>query len=62
MLYGTEDETVKYDFNGRLLEEAYRDNKDLLKVIVREGQGHHPHGLLDRSDELADMVMGYLDM
>ncbi|MBR4030850.1 MAG: hypothetical protein IKJ06_05605 [Clostridia bacterium] len=57
MLYGTEDNTVDYSLNGRLLEEAYSDNKDLLTVIPRNFQGHHPHGLLKESDRLADMVM-----
>lgn len=57
MLYGTEDNTVDYSLNGRLLEEAYSENKELLTVIKREFQGHHPHGLLKNSYKLADMVM-----
>lgn len=57
MLYGTEDTTVFYDINGRYLVEAYEGNRDLLTVIKRECQGHHPHGLLGKSDELADLVM-----
>lgn len=60
MLYGTQDETVQYPLNGRLLEEAYSENKDLLTVIQRLFQGHHPHGLLGKSNELADLVMSKL--
>ncbi len=57
MLYGTEDTTVDYSVNGKLLEEAYSENKEILTVIPREYQGHHPHGLLDKSYIIADMVM-----
>ena len=57
MLYGTEDMTVNYYMNGKLLEEAYSDNAELLTVIPRNSQGHHPHGLLGRADELADILM-----
>ncbi len=62
MTYGTEDRTVYYDMNGKLLEEAYSDNKDLLTVIPRLCQGHHPHGLLDRSNELADMIISKIEL
>ena len=57
MLYGTEDTVVDYSANGRLLEEAYSEDKELLTVIPRENQGHHPHGLGDKSDWLAQLVM-----
>ncbi len=60
MLYGTEDMTVKYFSNGKLLEEAYSENMDLLTIIPRKAQGHHPHGLLAKSNELADIVMSKL--
>lgn len=57
MLYGTEDMTVDYFSNGRLLEDAYSENKELLTIIPRNSQGHHPHGLIDKSDWLAELVM-----
>lgn len=60
MLYGTQDDVVDYFANGKLLEEAYSENSDLLTVIPRNNQGHHPHGLMDRSNELADLVMSKL--
>lgn len=44
MLYGTEDKTVNYASNGGLLEREYADAPELLTVIPRKGQGHHPHG------------------
>lgn len=46
MLYGDEDETVYYGANGRLLELEYEDSPELLTVIQRHLQGHHPHGFL----------------
>ena len=57
MLYGTEDNTVDYNLNGRLLEDAYENHKDLLTVIPRNYQGHHPHGLLGNSKKVADMII-----
>lgn len=45
MLYGTEDQTVLYSENGQLMEEAYADAPELLTVIPRPAQGHHPHGI-----------------
>lgn len=46
MLYGTEDETVYYSRNGKLLELEYEDMPELLTVIPRYIEGHHPHGIL----------------
>ena len=46
------DLTVDYNLNGRLLEEAYEGNEDLLTVIPRNYQGHHPHGQLGNSKKL----------
>lgn len=46
MLYGTEDQLVRYECNGKLLELAYADTPELLTVISRYLQGHHPHGVL----------------
>ncbi len=45
MVYGTEDATVIYEENGKLLEEAF-EGTDLLKVIAVSARGHHPHGLV----------------
>ena len=48
LVYGTEDSTVIYEENGKLLAEAY-EGTDLLKVIPVSARGHHPHGLLSYS-------------
>lgn len=47
MLYGTQDLSVPYAENGRLLEEAYSEVPELLSVQPRVLQGHHPHGMAD---------------
>lgn len=57
MLYGTEDCTVDYNKNGRIFADAYKGNEDLLLVIPREMQGHHPHGFFDNPQKLADLIM-----
>lgn len=56
MLYGSEDMSVNYHLNGRLLEMEYKDN-DLLKVIPRALQGHHPHGGLYDKTELIEFIL-----
>lgn len=59
MLYGTEDNTVIYEENGKILEDAYENANanDLLKVIPRIYQGHHPHGLLNDSVPITDFII-----
>ena len=46
MLYGTEDRLVNYNANGKLLEAEYSDMPQLLTVIQRYLNGHHPHGFV----------------
>ena len=57
MLYGTEDRSVNYSLNGRLLEMEYEDCPTLLKVIPRELQGHHPHGCIYDRAPLIDFIL-----
>lgn len=57
MLYGTEDQTVRYSRNGRLLEDEYRDCPELLTVIPRNLQGHHPHGSIEDMSVLTDFLI-----
>ena len=47
LLYGDSDPLILYNENGSVLEEYYRENGGTLRVIVRHGAGHHPHGLDD---------------
>lgn len=57
MLYGDEDATVFYNENGRLLELEYADAPELLKVVVRTAQGHHPHGIPDNPKIVTDFII-----
>lgn len=56
MLYGDEDKTVDYSENGRLMEYEYEDMPELLTVIKRECQGHHPHGFPQKPEIVADFI------
>ena len=47
MLYGNADNTVIYEENGKVLEEYYKENDGILKVIPKSMCRHHPHGLDD---------------
>jgi pimeloyl-ACP methyl ester carboxylesterase/lysophospholipase L1-like esterase len=44
---GAVDEVVPIDENTYILEKNYRDAGGDIKVIVKEGIGHHPHSLKD---------------
>lgn len=57
MLYGTEDQTVPYEENGRLLEEAYAETQ-LLTVMPVALRGHHPHGMLQTEEN--EIIVNYV--
>ena len=39
------DKSVPYEENGALLEDYYKKNNGHIKVIKKNGAGHHPHSL-----------------
>ena len=47
MVYGDADESVPYEDNGRLVENAYRAAELPFHVFCKPDCGHHPHGLAD---------------
>lgn len=47
MVYGNSDPTVLYEENGKVLEDFYKENGGIIKVIPKSMCGHHPHGLND---------------
>ena len=57
MVYGTEDLTVLYNENGKIMEEEYRDAPELLTVIPRICQGHHPHGIPSDPQKICDYIL-----
>lgn len=56
MMYGTEDATVNYEMNGRLMEIEYKDNP-LLCVMPRFLQGHHPHGYSFEPEKIIEFIL-----
>lgn len=47
LVYGDSDVVVPYKENGAILEKYYKEHGGKIKVIGKEGCGHHPHGLED---------------
>ena len=56
LLYGTNDELVRYVVHGKLMEELYENHKELLTVMKRDGEGHHPHGFPNNPEIIADFI------
>jgi len=57
MLWGTQDATVDYENNGRLLEMEY--DPTLLTVIPRNAQGHHPHGDVPQPETVIELLLQF---
>ncbi len=47
LVAGDSDKTVPYVENGLLLEKYYKANGGRIKVYIKAGCDHHPHGLSD---------------
>jgi len=62
MLYGTEDSTVIYNENGAFFEEAYKETPELLTVVKREYQGHHPHGIPQNPEIIVDFILKHINL
>ena len=56
MVWGTEDQTVYYNENGLLLEQAY-EGTGLMKVIPVAPRGHHPHGKMHDNSEIVEFIL-----
>ncbi|MBQ3022943.1 MAG: hypothetical protein IJD91_06480 [Clostridia bacterium] len=57
MLYGNEDTTVDFNKHGRLFADEYENHPELLKVHMREYQGHHPHGIPGNPQMIVDFIL-----
>ena len=44
---GESDEGVPYAENGARMEQQYKKLGGTFELILRQGEGHHPHGLAD---------------
>lgn len=58
LIAGDSDTVVPYEENGKLLEDYYTSNGGKIKVIIKQGAGHHPHGLEDPK-EVADIIESF---
>ena len=55
LVCGDSDDVVPYEENGKLLYEFYTENKGEIKLILKPGIGHHPHGL-ENAGEMIDYI------
>lgn len=56
LVAGDSDHVVPYLENGAVLADYYQKNGGRIKVWVKPGCDHHPHGLTDREKEVADVI------
>ena len=59
MSYGTDDAVVPYHKNGQLMEEKYKDAPELLVLIARDGEGHHPHGITNEPQKITNYILEF---
>lgn len=57
LVYGNEDMTVPCDEHARIMEMEYEDKPGLLTVMVRNLQGHHPHGFPTDPKPIVDYIL-----
>ena len=58
LVCGDSDNVVPYIENGRYLADKYRNSPVPFKEIIKQGCGHHPHGLTDYT-QLIEFVEKY---
>lgn len=56
MVSGDADTVVPYEENGAILEDYYRRHGGRIRVWMKPGGDHHPHGLLGRESEVVDAI------
>ncbi len=57
LVCGDSDNIVPYEENGKLLYDYYTENGGDIKLILKPGIGHHPHGHTD-----SDILIDYIEM
>lgn len=55
LVVGDSDDVVPYVENGKVLYEYYMKHNGDITLIIKEGAGHHPHGL-DEHGQLVEFV------
>ena len=59
LVVGDSDPVVPYLENGLVLENYYKKNGGRIRVWVKPGCAHHPHGLTDRETEVVDTIEAF---
>ena len=57
LLCGDADEVVPYEENGAIVQERYRALGGPVRILIKKGMGHHPHGLADPRP-VVEFIMG----
>ncbi len=55
MIVGDKDTTTPFELHGKIYKERFFDCGGNLRLIVREGKAHHPHGL-DNPSEIVKFI------
>lgn len=53
---GDNDSVVPYEENAKILKEHYEKNNGNIKVILKQGVGHHPHSLKNPAEVVSFLV------
>ncbi len=59
LVAGDSDSVVPYSENGILVEKYYKENGGDIKVFIKPGCEHHPHGL-ENFEAIADIIEGFV--
>ena len=59
MVSGDADTVVPYEENGAILEDYYRRHGGRIRVWMKPGGDHHPHGLVGRESEVVDAIEAF---
>ena len=60
LAYGTVDSVVPFEDNGKLMLDLYTDTPELLTIIPRIGQDHHPHGFPNDPQKIVAYILKYV--
>lgn len=59
LVVGDSDPVVPYVENGAILEKYYKENGGRIRVWVKPGCAHHPHGLTDEEGLVVDAIEAF---
>lgn len=59
LVCGDSDDVVPYDENGAILAQQYEKNDVTFEKVIKQGCGHHPHGLYDNAALIEFAIKNY---